>query len=433
MSYTPGQILTADALNASLDAKTDNSAAAITGGTVSGLSSLSVSGTTATTSPTTGALTVAGGVGVGGDVQIGGKAVVGSTVDATSPTTGAVTVAGGVGIAKSVNVGGTTDSTTITTGAVVVAGGVGISKNLNVGQAAKIASTTDSTTTTTGALIVSGGAGVAKNLNVGGATTVASTTDSTTTATGALVVSGGVGVAKQLRVGGLATVANLTLAAAGIITFADGSTQSTSGTASVLLKANNLSDVTSASTSRSNIGAAATSGNLSQFAATTSAQLAGIMSDETGTGALVFANQPTLNQPVINGITSGVAPAAGQIGELISNVNSSPVTLSTGTLSLIASITLTPGIWLVGGNVEVTIGTGGGSQVVGQINTSAIETTFSAHRIQAAFGSGSVQKLPCGMAVFQVSANTPVNIYASAVFPSGTTVATGGLTAIRCA
>src|SRR5690606_4750613 len=33
---------------------------------------------------------------------------------------------------------------------------------------------------------------------------------------------------------------------------------------------------------------------LSQFAATTSAQLAGVISDETGSGALVFANSPAL-------------------------------------------------------------------------------------------------------------------------------------------
>ncbi len=43
---------------------------------------------------------------------------------------------------------------------------------------------------------------------------------------------------------------------------------------------------------------------LSQFAATTSLQLLGVMSDETGTGALVFANTPTLVTPVL-----GVATA----------------------------------------------------------------------------------------------------------------------------
>lgn len=46
-------------------------------------------------------------------------------------------------------------------------------------------------------------------------------------------------------------------------------------------------------------GVALTSGTLAQFAATTSAQLAGIMSDETGSGALVFANSPTLVTPAL--------------------------------------------------------------------------------------------------------------------------------------
>lgn len=43
---------------------------------------------------------------------------------------------------------------------------------------------------------------------------------------------------------------------------------------------------------------AATSGTLAQFAATTSAQLAGVISDETGSGALVFAAAPTLTGTV---------------------------------------------------------------------------------------------------------------------------------------
>jgi hypothetical protein len=39
---------------------------------------------------------------------------------------------------------------------------------------------------------------------------------------------------------------------------------------------------------------AATSGTLAQFAATTSAQLAGVISDETGSGSLVFGTSPTV-------------------------------------------------------------------------------------------------------------------------------------------
>ena len=44
---------------------------------------------------------------------------------------------------------------------------------------------------------------------------------------------------------------------------------------------------------------ALTTGNLSQFAATTSSQLAGVISDETGTGSLVFATSPTIVTPTI--------------------------------------------------------------------------------------------------------------------------------------
>jgi hypothetical protein len=46
-------------------------------------------------------------------------------------------------------------------------------------------------------------------------------------------------------------------------------------------------------------GDALTTQPLSQFAATTSAQLAGVITDETGTGALVFANSPTLITPAL--------------------------------------------------------------------------------------------------------------------------------------
>lgn len=46
-------------------------------------------------------------------------------------------------------------------------------------------------------------------------------------------------------------------------------------------------------------GDALTSGHLGQFAATTSAQLAGVLSDETGSGAAVFATSPTLVTPAL--------------------------------------------------------------------------------------------------------------------------------------
>ncbi len=52
-------------------------------------------------------------------------------------------------------------------------------------------------------------------------------------------------------------------------------------------------------------GLGLTSGTLAQFAATSSSQLAGVISDETGSGALVFATSPTLVTPVLGTPTSG--------------------------------------------------------------------------------------------------------------------------------
>lgn len=55
----------------------------------------------------------------------------------------------------------------------------------------------------------------------------------------------------------------------------------------------------------SGTGDALVANPLSQFASTTSAQLAGVMSNETGTGLLVFATSPTLTTPILGTPTSG--------------------------------------------------------------------------------------------------------------------------------
>ncbi len=53
-------------------------------------------------------------------------------------------------------------------------------------------------------------------------------------------------------------------------------------------------------------GDAVTSGTLAQFASTTSAQLAGVISNETGSGLLVFNDTPTLIAPVL-GVATGTS------------------------------------------------------------------------------------------------------------------------------
>ena len=73
-------------------------------------------------------------------------------------------------------------------------------------------------------------------------------------------------------------------------------------------------------------GDALTTNPLSQFAATTSAQLRGVLSDETGTGAAVFATSPTLVTPILGTPTSGTL------------TNATGLPISTGVSGLAANV-----------------------------------------------------------------------------------------------
>jgi hypothetical protein len=87
--------------------------------------------------------------------------------------------------------------------------------------------------------------------------------------------------------------------------------------------------VTGVSTVNGSTGAIAnvalTTGKLSQFAATTSAELLGVISDETGTGSLVFATSPTITTPKIGSTyttkTASYTFASGDEGNLFSMNN----------------------------------------------------------------------------------------------------------------
>lgn len=70
-----------------------------------------------------------------------------------------------------------------------------------------------------------------------------------------------------------------------------------------------------------------TTAHLGQFAATTSLQLAGVISDETGSGSLVFATSPTLVTPVLGAATA-------------TSINGLTLTSSTGTLTITNGKTL---------------------------------------------------------------------------------------------
>ena len=160
------------------------------------------------TSITTGALQVAGGAGIVGNVYTGGNVVINAIAPSTNTTTGALQVLGGAGIGGNVYTGGNVvinaivPSTSTTTGALQVAGGAGIGGNVFTGGIVDILSTESSISTTTGALQVLGGAGIVGNVYTGGNVVIQAVVPSTSTTTGALRVAGGAGIQGSIFIGG---------------------------------------------------------------------------------------------------------------------------------------------------------------------------------------------------------------------------------------
>ena len=108
------------------------------------------------------------------------------------------------------------------------------------------------------------------------------------------ITGGGNGVGTNLVSGGSASNSFTTISTpSGTSPVADSSTDTltlTAGTGITITGDSSADSITIATT-----GLAPTSGKLSQFAATTSSELAGVISDETGTGTLVFNTSPTFS------------------------------------------------------------------------------------------------------------------------------------------
>ena len=81
---------------------------------------------------------------------------------------------------------------------------------------------------------------------------------------------------------------------------------------------------------------ALTNNKLSAFAATSSAELAGVLSDETGTGALVFADTPTLVTPNIGAATGTSLTLSGDltVNGTTTTVNSTTITVDDKNIEL---------------------------------------------------------------------------------------------------
>ena len=160
------------------------------------------------------------------DLYVGSAATITATTESTSSTTGALIVSGGVGIAKSLTVGGNIscagtityddvkhvdalgistfrEGINVTTGGITIDGGgldiVGLTTGLSVSGVSTLAAVTATTITGSGVL------------------TITDTTESTTKDTGSFIINGGAGIEKNLNVG-----TAVTMEGAGIATFSQG-------------------------------------------------------------------------------------------------------------------------------------------------------------------------------------------------------------------
>ena len=160
------------------------------------------------------------------DLLVGSAATISATTESTSSTTGALVVSGGVGIAKSLTVGGNLsvggtityddvkhidalgistfrEGINVTTGGITIDGGgidiVGLTTGLHVSGISTLAAVTATSITGSGVL------------------TINDTTQSTSKDTGAIILNGGIGCEKNLNVGTAVTMEGL-----GISTFSGG-------------------------------------------------------------------------------------------------------------------------------------------------------------------------------------------------------------------
>jgi hypothetical protein len=107
-------------------------------------------------------------------------------------------------------------------------------------------------------------------------------------------------------------------------------------------------------------------GTLAAHAATTSAELRGVISDETGTGSLVFATSPTLVTPALGTPASGV----------LTNATGLPLTAGAG---------VTGTLPVANGGTGVTTSTGSGANVLGTSPTIASPTITGTGTIAGTF------------------------------------------------
>lgn len=203
-------------------------------------------------------------------------------------------------------------------------------------------------------------------------------------------------------------------------------------------------------------GVSGLAAGIATFLATpTSANLAAAVTDETGTGALVFATSPTFITPTLGaasatsinftsttgiiGTTTNNNAAAGSVGEIVEStvLVGSAVALTSTVTANITSISLTAGDWDVWGSTWYTLNAFTTLQVIiGGINTTSatLPTAPGAGAMEQAAGTftlGATQGRNIGLRRLSLSATTTVYLVVQATFITSTVSAYGYIGARR--
>lgn len=172
----------------------------------------------------------------------------------------------------------------------------------------------------------------------------------------------------------------------------------------------------------------------------TSANLAAMLTDETGTGVAVFGTSPTVTTPNIVGTIAVGNASAGSVGEYVSSViaSGSAVALTTNVGANMTSISLTAGDWDVwyipnfipGATTNIT-------QLLASISTTSATSNTAGDSVSfTSYGSGGVvpgvnSGAPMLQKRINVSTTTTVFAVAQATFTVSTLGAWGSLQARR--
>lgn len=259
------------------------------------------------------------------------------------------------------------------------------------------------------------------------------TTGSTFSTTGTFSSGGNFSTSSTVAItGAVSIIGAFTTAAAFTTVGANTITLTTTGTTSITLPTSGT--------------LATTSNNLSVFASTTSLQFKGVISDETGSGAVVFATSPTLVTPLLGTPTSGVltnctGTASGlTAGHVTTNANLTGDVTSSGNATTIATV-----VNVAASKSDQVTGTSTAKAVVPntqQNHSSAVKfwVNFAGSNgtIGASYGVSSVTRSSTGVYVITpstaftsanwvpvgITSNSGSNCYVSSIGTSSVTITT---------